>query len=397
MSSSASPALNSQTDLVMMEMEQTAVSCPSPDQAAVRNRLSSITKGTTRTLSDTTSRFHGDGVRYKAKLIGVDLVPSADGDKMCWDSMMKLKGIEATTRKQGKHKQRVWLKVSSSGLKIIDERSGAVLFDHERSRISSLTKDESDPRALAYIYPQQDTYSLFYIKMANLADPVLDDIKEVCQRETAEDATETPTQNNALLLLDESAAPSPEVLAYEHVFSPQTNPSFTQTKQSSPSNELMEVFSIQVMDPQMLPQSVCTSQPESPQPQLPQLSNSQILSMFPTQPVARSPYSSPTYSPTAMPWVQQGLPGTQFPGPMGAAPWPTMSAWAAVGAPPPAGSQIQAQHSQPGHMIVGNTINSPAVPTAVSRYPTPLNSPYNPPGATATLQPMSPSMDNPLL
>ena len=44
----------------------------------------------------------------------------------------------------------------------------AVLHDHERSRISSLTKDESDPRALAYIYQEDDTYSLFYIRMANL-------------------------------------------------------------------------------------------------------------------------------------------------------------------------------------------------------------------------------------
>lgn len=37
------------------------------------------------------SRLSGDGVRYKAKLIGVDPVPDAQGDKMCWDSMMKLK------------------------------------------------------------------------------------------------------------------------------------------------------------------------------------------------------------------------------------------------------------------------------------------------------------------
>lgn len=36
-------------------------------------------------------RFHGDGVRYKAKLIGIDDVPEARGDKMCQDSMMKLK------------------------------------------------------------------------------------------------------------------------------------------------------------------------------------------------------------------------------------------------------------------------------------------------------------------
>lgn len=30
-------------------------------------------------------------MRYKAKLIGIDDVPEARGDKMCQDSMMKLK------------------------------------------------------------------------------------------------------------------------------------------------------------------------------------------------------------------------------------------------------------------------------------------------------------------
>lgn len=36
-------------------------------------------------------RFKGDGVRYKAKLIGIDEVTAARGDKLCQDSMMKLK------------------------------------------------------------------------------------------------------------------------------------------------------------------------------------------------------------------------------------------------------------------------------------------------------------------
>lgn len=45
------------------------------------------------------SRFFGAGVRYKAKLIGVDPVPDAQGDKMCWDSMMKLKVLEGVTGK----------------------------------------------------------------------------------------------------------------------------------------------------------------------------------------------------------------------------------------------------------------------------------------------------------
>lgn len=40
------------------------------------------------------ARFKGDGVKYKAKLIGIDDVPDARGDKMSQDSMMKLKVTE---------------------------------------------------------------------------------------------------------------------------------------------------------------------------------------------------------------------------------------------------------------------------------------------------------------
>ncbi|KAG8003115.1 Disabled-like protein 2, partial [Nibea albiflora] len=205
--------------------------------------------GVPRTPSDSASRFLGDGVRYKAKLIGVDPVPDAQGEKMCWDSMMKLKGFEEAARRQGKHKQRVWLKVSSSGLKIMDERTGILLYDHDRTRISSLRKDESDPRALAYVYQHQDTYILYYIRMANLADPVLVDIKEVCQgvdQETPQEAAEAPAQSPAL----------------EDVFSPDS--SSPQSKQASSTNELMEVFSIQMADPMMPAQTSCTSQPGSP-------------------------------------------------------------------------------------------------------------------------------------
>lgn len=49
--------------------------------------------GAPQTVCDIISRFNGAGVRYKAKLIGVDPVPDAPGDKMCWDSMMKLKVV----------------------------------------------------------------------------------------------------------------------------------------------------------------------------------------------------------------------------------------------------------------------------------------------------------------
>ncbi|XP_075943845.1 uncharacterized protein LOC142946449 [Anarhichas minor] len=408
-----------------MATEQTAVSSHAPGQTSARTWLSSSTRGAPRTPSDA-SRFNGDGVRYKAKLIGVDPVPYAQGEKMCWDSMMKLKGFDAAARRQGKHKQRVWLKVSSSGLKMVDERTGAVLHDHDRSRISSLTTDESDPRALAYVYQHQDTCSLFYIKTANLAEPVLADIEEVCQivdQETPQEPAEAPTQvrvnrykwgvslvhglcffpstlrsilfacffqTNSLLLLNDSSVPPAEGPASEDVFSPRTNSSSGQSNQASFSNDLMEVFSIQREEPLMPDQSSCTSQPESPQPTL---SASQILSMFPTQPTGGSPYSSPPYSPpyspTTMPWGQQGFLGNQWAAPA-AAPWPTiqsgMAAWAPAGiAAPPAGGQM---------MIGGGTSASP---TAVNGYPSPLNSLYSPAGATGPLQSVSPHLDHNLL
>lgn len=315
---------------------------------------------------------------------------------MCWDSMMKLKGFEVAARKQGKHKQRVWLKVSSSGLKIVDERTGALLCDHDRSRISSLTKDESDPRALAYVYQYQDAYSLFYIKMANLADPVLADIKNICQamdQETPQEPAVAPSQTSSLLFLNDTAAAPTEGPTLADVFSPRPESSSGQLNQASSSNELMEVFSIQMEDP-MMPTQSPTSQPESPKLTL---STSQILSMFPTQPAGGSPYSPPPYSPTTMPWGKQGLLGNQLGGPP-VAPWPTMpgsvAAWAPAGvAAPPAGSLFQANVS---HVMGGGSV--PASPAAISGYPTPLNFPPNPSsGATGQQQPVSPTMDQNLL
>lgn len=47
--------------------------------------------GQERSEATLIKRFKGDGVRYKAKLIGIDEVSAARGDKLCQDSMMKLK------------------------------------------------------------------------------------------------------------------------------------------------------------------------------------------------------------------------------------------------------------------------------------------------------------------
>lgn len=55
------------------------------------SRLDSPAAGQDRTETGLIKRFRGDGVRYKAKLIGIDEVTAARGDKLCQDSMMKLK------------------------------------------------------------------------------------------------------------------------------------------------------------------------------------------------------------------------------------------------------------------------------------------------------------------
>lgn len=66
------------------------------------------------------ARFQEGGVSFKAKLIGVEGVPDARGDKMCQDAMQKLKGMVKTAKA---HKPKITVNVSLEGLKLIDEIS----------------------------------------------------------------------------------------------------------------------------------------------------------------------------------------------------------------------------------------------------------------------------------
>ncbi|KAI5088336.1 disabled-like 2 isoform X1, partial [Silurus meridionalis] len=127
------------------------------------------------------ARFKGDGVRYKAKLIGVDDVPEARGDKMSQDSMMKLKGKAATARSQGKHKQRVWVNISLSGITITEEKSGAILMEHAVNKISFIARDVTDNRAFGYVCGAEGQHQFFAIKTAQQAEPLVIDLKDLFQ------------------------------------------------------------------------------------------------------------------------------------------------------------------------------------------------------------------------
>ncbi|KAI2664466.1 hypothetical protein H4Q32_002683 [Labeo rohita] len=94
------------------------------------------------------ARFKGNGVRYKAKLIGVDDVPEARGDKMSQDSMMKLK---------------------------------ATILEHAVNKISFIARDVTDSRAFGYVCGAEGQHQFFAIKTAQQAEPLVIDLKDLFQ------------------------------------------------------------------------------------------------------------------------------------------------------------------------------------------------------------------------
>ncbi|XP_005152163.2 LOW QUALITY PROTEIN: disabled homolog 2 [Melopsittacus undulatus] len=138
-------------------------------------------KGSEKTDESLLTRFKGDGVRYKAKLIGVDDVPEARGDKMSQDSMMKLKGMAAAARSQGQHKQKIWVNISLSGIKIIDEKTGVIEHEHPVNKISFIARDVTDNRAFGYICGGEGQHQFFAIKTAQQAEPLVVDLKDLFQ------------------------------------------------------------------------------------------------------------------------------------------------------------------------------------------------------------------------
>ena len=60
------------------------------------------------------------GVNFKAKIIGVDDVPEARGDRMCQEVIQRQK---LAVKARGEHKQRIIINVSLEGIRIIDELS----------------------------------------------------------------------------------------------------------------------------------------------------------------------------------------------------------------------------------------------------------------------------------
>ncbi|NXW38763.1 DAB2 protein, partial [Phaetusa simplex] len=165
------------------EAETTAINSQPEQQAPPKAQPSKKEKkkGPEKTDESLLARFKGDGVRYKAKLIGIDDVPEARGDKMSQDSMMKLKGMAVAARSQGQHKQKIWVNISLSGIKIIDEKTGVIEHEHPVNKISFIARDVTDNRAFGYICGGEGQHQFFAIKTAQQAEPLVVDLKDLFQ------------------------------------------------------------------------------------------------------------------------------------------------------------------------------------------------------------------------
>nr|XP_012144220.1 PREDICTED: protein disabled isoform X2 [Megachile rotundata] len=125
------------------------------------------------------TRFLGEGVSFKAKLIGILEVSEARGDRMCQAALADLK---MAIRAAGEHKQRIAVQVSIDGLRLKDEKSGDCLYHHPVHKISFIAQDMSDSRAFGYIFGSPDTgHRFFGIKTDKAASQVVIAMRDLFQ------------------------------------------------------------------------------------------------------------------------------------------------------------------------------------------------------------------------
>uniref|UniRef100_A0A2I3H4U4 DAB adaptor protein 2 n=1 Tax=Nomascus leucogenys TaxID=61853 RepID=A0A2I3H4U4_NOMLE len=258
---------------------ETSATNGQPDQQAAPKAPSKKEKkkGPEKTDEYLLARFKGDGVKYKAKLIGIDDVPDARGDKMSQDSMMKLKGMAAAGRSQGQHKQRIWVNISLSGIKIIDEKTGVIEHEHPVNKISFIARDVTDNRAFGYVCGGEGQHQFFAIKTGQQAEPLVVDLKDLFQviynvkkkeeeKKKIEEANKTVENGSeALMILDDQTNKLKSGVDQMDLFGDMSTPPDLNSPTSSASDLLAsDIFAPPVSEPSG--QASPTGQPTALQP-----------------------------------------------------------------------------------------------------------------------------------
>ncbi|NP_001124738.1 disabled homolog 2 [Pongo abelii] len=258
---------------------ETSATNGQPDQQAAPKAPSKKEKkkGPEKTDEYLLARFKGDGVKYKAKLIGIDDVPDARGDKMSQDSMMKLKGMAAAGRSQGQHKQRIWVNISLSGIKIIDEKTGVIEHEHPVNKISFIARDVTDNRAFGYVCGGEGQHLFFAIKTGQQAEPLVVDLKDLFQviynvkkkeegKKKIEEANKAVENGSeALMILDDQTNKLKSGVDQMDLFGDMSTPPDLNSPTSS-ANDLLasDIFAPPVSEPSG--QASPTGQPTALQP-----------------------------------------------------------------------------------------------------------------------------------
>ncbi|XP_039275978.1 protein disabled [Nilaparvata lugens] len=125
------------------------------------------------------ARFLGEGVCYRAKLIGILEVGDARGDRMCQEALADLK---MAIRAAGEHKQRITIHIAIDGLRLRDDKTGDCLYHHPVHKISFIAQDMTDSRAFGYIFGSPDTgHRFFGIKTDKAASQVVISMRDLFQ------------------------------------------------------------------------------------------------------------------------------------------------------------------------------------------------------------------------
>ncbi|KFB51457.1 AGAP006528-PA-like protein [Anopheles sinensis] len=144
----------------------------------MRNSPRSTDRGILRHRNEP-GRFFGDGVSFKAKLIGILEVGEARGDRMCQEALQDLK---MAIRAAGEHKQRITIHVTIDGLRLRDEKTGDSLYHHPVHKISFIAQDMTDSRAFGYIFGSPDSgHRFFGIKTDKAASQVVLAMRDLFQ------------------------------------------------------------------------------------------------------------------------------------------------------------------------------------------------------------------------
>ncbi|XP_032941679.1 disabled homolog 2 isoform X4 [Catharus ustulatus] len=299
------------------EAETTATNSQPEQQAPPKAQSSKKEKkkGPEKTDESLLARFKGDGVKYKAKLIGIDDVPEARGDKMSQDSMMKLKGMAAAARSQGQHKQKIWVNISLSGIKIIDEKTGVIEHEHPVNKISFIARDVTDNRAFGYVCGGEGQHQFFAIKTAQQAEPLVSDLKDLFQliynmkkkeeeKKKSEEASKTENggEEQPADQVDKTKLGVDQMDLFGDMSTPPDMSSPTETKEILLVDFNSEIETKQTFAKEDLFLNGITAslpQPKAQTPFLPEHSFSANLSFFPTpnpDPFSDDPFTQPAQS-----------------------------------------------------------------------------------------------------